>query len=1044
MSLDLLTGLNPMQQEAVLTTDGPVLVLAGAGSGKTKTLTHRIAYMLKEKGVSPFGILAVTFTNKAAGEMAQRVAALMSGEKGKAQLNMPFLGTFHSIGVKLLRRDGHNIGLDPNFTIYDSDDQLSLIRSICKDLALSPKQYSPNAIRSYISGAKNELINATEYVKYAHGYFQTVVADVYKRYESSLKNAQAVDFDDLIVMPVTLFTQCPEILAKYQDMWRYIMIDEYQDTNKAQYEFVRLLAQKYRNIFVVGDDSQCLIPGTKLLTETDTLPIERLQTGQKIVAASGFGATGHFSVMEKEERVHDGLVVTIKTKEGRELTVTPEHLCYGRLQAKENQWYVYLMYRADKGYRIGVTRGIRHPGKREVNGLMVRANQERADKMWIILTSDTLSEARFNEELLSLKYGIPKTVFFAMGRPEIIMSQTHIDTLFTEINTHEKAEALMEDYLLFQDFPHFRPQNVTSELSNYYPGRCQAYLVQFGDSRRDKKLPWHAHRVRVTTANKKVQNNLEIGGFVMRDDKMSRRFETSRKHFSEAFALAENLAKAGEVDLARSARLTSDAGNFLYLPASHLRVGMQIPVVVNGTVGVDEIVHVAMHSYAGAVHDVNIEHAHNFVANGIVVHNAIYGWRGANFRNILDFEKDYPDAKVIKLEQNYRSTQVILDASNAVIEKNSQRMKKSLWTDKKEGSPITVYEAEDGRDEGEFIMTELISLQRQGFRLGDCAILYRTNAQSRALEEICLNYTIPYRLVGAVRFYERKEIKDILAYLRFIVNPKDEVSLERLLSAPPRGIGEKSFADLKRVVIGGDAPETLSPRITKAWAPLGMLFDDWRDRLAGMTHSDDSASTDLGSDIANEASLSSPTGSETVGIGDPGVNSWIPGRARDDRNMSVSDFIDRVVKQSGYEKFLLDGTPEGEMRYENVKELKSVASLTEDLHQFLAEVALVADIDGYKPTDDAITLMTLHSAKGLEFPVVFLVGMEEGLFPNLRSAMDPSELEEERRLCYVGMTRAKEKLYCIHAGSRLIYGSYQQNLPSRFLREIPEHLVDKI
>ncbi len=628
MDSPLFEGLNVEQKEAVVTTDGPVLVLAGAGSGKTKTLTHRLAYLLQEKHVSPFNILAVTFTNKAAGEMAHRVAALLTGDNNQAHIKLPWLGTFHSVGVKILRKDGHHIGLDSNFTIYDSDDQLALIRMICQELALSPKQYSPQAIRSYISGAKNELMSAAEYARFAHGYFQTIVVDVFRKYEIALQKAQAVDFDDLIGLPVQLFREHAEVLDKYQELFRYIMIDEYQDTNKAQYEFVRLLAEKYRNVFVVGDDSQ-----------------------------------------------------------------------------------------------------------------------------------------------------------------------------------------------------------------------------------------------------------------------------------------------------------------------------------------------------------------------------SIYGWRGANFRNILDFEKDYPDAKVIKLEQNYRSTQVILDASNAVIERNTQRISKTLWTDKKEGAPITIYEAEDGRDEAEFIMTELISLRRQGYKLGDCAILYRTNAQSRALEEMCLNYSVPYRLVGAVRFYERKEVKDVLAYLRFITNPHDEVSFERLLSTPPRGIGDKSVAALKAVVMGGESPESLSPRIVKAWSPLEQLFTRWR---------------------------------------------------LDVETLSVPDLIDKVVKQSGYERFILDGTPEGEMRYENIKELKSVASLTDNLPQFLAEVALVADVDGYQPDDDAITLMTLHSAKGLEFPVVFLVGMEEGLFPNLRSAMDPLELEEERRLCYVGITRAKEKVYCIHAATRLLYGALQANLPSRFIHEIPEHLVDKI
>ncbi len=992
MESPLLSGLNDEQKQAVLATDGPVLVLAGAGSGKTKALTHRLAYLLQEKKVSPFSLLAVTFTNKAAGEMANRIAALMSAT---GQLHLPFLGTFHSIGVKILRRDGHHIGLDPNFTIYDSDDQLSLVKMICHELAINPKQHSPLAIRSYISGAKNELVNAKEYRRFAHGYFQTIVADVYAKYEASLENAQAVDFDDLIGLPVKLFSDHPDVLAKYQEMWRYIMIDEYQDTNKAQYEFVRLLAQKYRNVFVVGDDSQCVVKGTKIATPGGEALVENVEKGLDVTAANGYGTTDTFSIEETSSRHYKGPIISITTKSGINLKLTPEHICFAQLYPQENQWYVYLMYRADKGYRIGITRGIRSPGKRMINGLMVRANQERADKMWILVTTHSLAEARYYEEFLSVKYSIPKVLFHSIGRDGLSFKQEHIDRLYKAIPTRQHAEKLMEDLLLFEEFPHFRPQSVTTELTSYFPGRCQVYMVQFGDYRTQARTNWHYHRIRISTSNESIQNKLTSYGLEMRSEKkdVGKRIETSRKYLSEALELAQIVSNAGEVDLSRQARLTQEDKNFLWLPASHLRTGMLVPVLDKGVVKNDEIQSVAVMSYEGEVFDLNVKDVHNFSANGIIVHNSIYGWRGANFRNILDFEKDYPDAKVIKLERNYRSTQIILDASNALIERNSQRIKKTLWTDKTTGAPITVYNAEDGRDEAEFIMTELIALQRQGYKLGDCAILYRTNAQSRALEEICLNYNIPYRLVGAVRFYERKEVKDILAYLRFLCNPKDEVSFERLIQVPTRGIGDKSIQSLKDVVFGGEPVEGLNPRILKAWAPFARLFESWRAKMDTLT---------------------------------------------------VAELIDLVVDQSGYRSFLIDGTPEGEMRYENVKELKSVASLTDDLPTFLTEVALVADIDGYNPTDDAITLMTLHAAKGLEFPVVFLVGMEEGLFPNLRSAMDPLELEEERRLCYVGMTRAKERLYCVHAATRLIYGSIQANLPSRFLNEIPEHLVEKI
>lgn len=613
---EILANLNQPQREAVTHTEGPLLILAGAGSGKTRVLTHRVAYLIQKKGVDPNNILAITFTNKAAQEMKSRISALCPPSSV-----LRWMGTFHSMCVKILR-----IEADPSrqaFSIYDEADSISVIKEAMKNLNLDPKQYNPQAIRFYISGAKNELIDPSGYERFAEGHFGETVLKVYREYERILKKSNAFDFDDLLMKTVELFKKNSEILAKYQRIFRYILVDEYQDTNHAQYVFIKMLAEKYKNICVVGDDSQ-----------------------------------------------------------------------------------------------------------------------------------------------------------------------------------------------------------------------------------------------------------------------------------------------------------------------------------------------------------------------------AIYSFRGANFRNILNFERDWPEAKVIKLEQNYRSTQRILEAANEVIKKNITHVQKNLWTENENGTPIAIYEAGSERNEAEFILTEISSLARAGsFSLNDFAILYRTNAQSRALEEAFLQFNIPYRLVGAVRFYERKEIKDILAYLRLLSNPNDFVSLKRIINVPPRGIGEKKLAGIKNISFG--ELESENPKVQKFF----IMAEEMRRAIS---------------------------------------------------KMRPDEIIDYVGRKSGYFDFLDDGSEEGETRLENIAELKTVAAGMQDLGVFLEQVALIQDTDNYDPESGAVTLMTLHAAKGLEFKVVFLTGMEEGIFPHSRSLNEPAELEEERRLCYVGITRAKKRLYLIYANSRMLYGGIQANLPSRFLSDIPEELMERI
>lgn len=642
MTVDCTYGLNPQQAEAVINTEGPMLIMAGAGSGKTKVLTCRVANLL-QKGVRPYRILAITFTNKAAAEMRERVNN-MSGPAAKDV----WLFTFHAFCARFLRMEIDKLpGYGGNFAIYDTADSQNLIKQILKEMNLDDKRFQPSGILSRISNAKNALQDAAAFARQAGDFYEQKVADIYSRYEQKLQLNNALDFDDLLMLSIKLLQENKEVREKYQDRFDYLLVDEYQDTNHAQYLLTKFLAAKHRNICVVGDADQ-----------------------------------------------------------------------------------------------------------------------------------------------------------------------------------------------------------------------------------------------------------------------------------------------------------------------------------------------------------------------------SIYGWRGADIQNILDFEKDYPDAKVIKLEQNYRSTQIILDAANAVIENNTGRKPKNLWTENKSGADIIYFQAVDERDEARFVIEQLQNLQRtENKKLGDMAILYRTNTQSRIFEEMLIKSGISYNMVGGLKFYERKEIKDIIAYLRVIFNPADSLSLLRIINVPKRGIGDASLAKIQAYAAANNV--SLFEAVSNAAAIDGLSsrFVSKLDDLAGIIF-------EL-MNLANEA--------------------------------PVEDLIDRVLHDTGYlEELENERTPQAQSRIDNLHELISVAQEfakseeENNLENFLAHVALVSDIDDTELGEDAITLMTLHSSKGLEFPVVFLVGMEEGLFPHARTLMDETEIEEERRLCYVGITRAKEKLFLSSTKMRTIYGNTVTYPPSRFLQEIPARLVKTI
>jgi DNA helicase-2/ATP-dependent DNA helicase PcrA len=640
----LLEGLNPAQQQAVTATEGPVLVLAGPGSGKTRVLTHRAAYLIQERGIRPWQIMAVTFTNKAANEMKERLAVLLGG----TDLQRMTIGTFHAICVRILRREADTIGLDSNFVIYDDSDQQSLVKQAIKDLALDDKLYRPRAMLSIISRAKTNLLRPGDFSP--RTYREEIAGRVYARYQDALQANNALDFDDLLARVVFAFREHPALLEKYQQRYRYILVDEFQDTNAVQYELVQQLAGAHHNLFVVGDEDQ-----------------------------------------------------------------------------------------------------------------------------------------------------------------------------------------------------------------------------------------------------------------------------------------------------------------------------------------------------------------------------SIYAFRGANFYNVLRFEQDYPDTTKILLEQNYRSTQTILDAANAVITPNTQRTAKKLFTERAKGASIIVHEAYDENEEGRWVVATIQALAEQGIASGECAVMYRINAQSRALEDAFVAEGMPYKLVGATRFYARREIKDLIADLRIIHNPYDTVSLMRVINVPPRRIGGKTQNDLG------------------SWATAnGLTLYEALEWIAeGITPGSQSLTL---STVGRKALL-------------PFYELWKDWIAARDQ-ITVRELLDKVLEESRYAPYIRDGSDEGQERWENVLELRAVAAeydhlpVEEALTLFLEEVSLVSDVDNLDETD-APTLLTLHSAKGLEFRVVFIVGLNDGMLPHSRSFDDPDGLEEERRLLYVGVTRAEDRLHLSHTFRRTIFGSSDLGDPSRFLADIPSRLKEK-
>lgn len=1001
--MDLKSLLNKEQYEGATTVDGQVLILAGAGSGKTRVLTYRMAHMIDDLGVLPYKILAITFTNKAAKEMKDRVKALI-GERAEDM----WISTFHSTCVKILRREIDKIGYKKNFTIYDTSDQKTLIKECMKSLNINDKDITLQEIMGKIGKAKDNMQSPTSFMReHERNFREKKIADVYEMYQKRLKENNALDFDDLIFKTVELFKSNKETLEFYQRKFQYIMVDEYQDTNKVQYELIRLLAESHKNICVVGDDDQCLVEGTLIEGENGKIKIEELNENNKIRVAVGNGESKLLEVKNISKRNYEGTIVKVITESGKIIKSTPNHLTFTRVLNEEGKYYIYLMYKKGFGYRIGQTSSIRSRENRKASGLAVRLNGEQADKMWIIKVCQSKGEATYYEEFYSVKYGIPKVVFNARGR-NISLRQEQINNLFKEINTFDAADRLMDEEFLYKDYPH----HISSAVIR---GESVRKLINlsFFSGRKPEERGIHSHRIGLNTSGEEDKNKFISAGFNVRDgQRKTFRVETERALYDDAEEFAKKLeATCDDFEIVKKAKITAD-NTFKFMPMGSLREGMALPILKDDIIIEDKIISIEFEEYSGNVYDLNVDYARNYIANDIVVHNCIYQWRGADIRNILDFEKDYPNAKVIKLEQNYRSKGNILDAANVVIVNNANRKSKVLRTEQESGNKIKVYRAYSDSDEGNFVASQINKIKKEeNKRFKDFAILYRTNAQSRIFEESLRRNDIPYKILGGTRFYDRKEIKDMLSYLKVLVNPTDSISLRRIINVPKRGIGDATvnkvvdFADDYELPLW-DALNTVRniPTLTARNCSGIEVFMEMMERFVDMSEV-----------------------------------------------LPVSVLIETILKETGYIAELEKSDEiEDKSRIENLKELVSDAvdfekgNEDKSLSAYLEKVSLVQDTDKLEEEDDTIVLMTVHSAKGLEFPVVFMVGMENGIFPGVASFDSESEMEESRRLCYVGITRAKEQLFMTSAEVRRQFGRTVAYPQSDFIAEIKSDLKEYV
>ncbi len=862
---ELLEGLNEPQREAVTHGEGPLLILAGAGSGKTRVLAHRIAFLIYTDQAQAGEILAITFTNKAAKEMRERVERLLGwGTRGM------WLMTFHSACARILRSEAERLGYTRQFTIYDQADSRRLAKRSADAVGVDPKRFTPAALLNQISAAKNKLIDAESYQQAVGSQFEEMVGEVYAIYERDLLRMNAMDFDDLLFRTVNLLELYPEVRERYSTAFRHVLVDEYQDTNHAQYRMLQLLVGGgrppsgqaepgdrptyagpvgHRNLAVVGDDAQCLVAGTQItMADGSQRPIEEVREGDLVLAAHG---SGDFRP-SRVTRCHETRAATgtaVETRSGRRLVSTDEHIHFaGFVVGRSPQMHMtYLMWKRGLGFRVGTSRTYTAGQSKPVIGVRLRMNTESADAAWVVSVHDSDVEARVAEHVLAARYGLPTLPFNARSSAaksvdSVVGSQEMIDRVFAKLDTETAGRRLLADEGLSVRVPHFTPQSHTSGRLGSPRLRRRMVLTLCGDRRGAAPM----HRISMFGYDQHGREALQGLGLSVRPARRGSdgwRYEAASRDMRALLSTVERVRGVLDFQLQLNARLVSNpervANSLPFMPASSLRPGM---VMVGAGGEFDVIEKVEKVSIDDSVYDLDIEDVHNFVANGLVTHNSIYSFRGADVRNILDFQQDFPDARVVKLEQNYRSTETILSAANSVIANNRGGISKQLWSDLGQGDQIQLRALDDEHAEARFVVGEIQRLVDEGASRAEIAVLYRTNAMSRVIEDTLVRREIAYQVIGGTKFYERAEIKDAIAYLSLLANPFDVVSFTRVANSPRRGHrADVAVADHharrvdRRLGVGGRAVARQIPGLGTAAIKALRRFMDTMEELRVLT-----------------------------------------------------------------------------------------------------------------------------------------------------------------------------------------------------------------
>ncbi|MGZ5033082.1 MAG: UvrD-helicase domain-containing protein [Usitatibacter sp.] len=1006
---DYLSNLNPEQLKAVTLPRQCALILAGAGSGKTRVLTTRIAHLINSGEASPAGILAVTFTNKAAREMLTRLSAMLPiNTRGM------WVGTFHGICNRLLRTHHRDADLPQLFQILDSGDQLSIIKRLAKAQALDEEKFPPRQLQGFINNCKEAGLRANA-VEAGDDFTRRMVA-FYADYDAQCNREGVVDFAELLLRTFELLTRQPNLLHHYQARFRYILVDEFQDTNKLQYKWIKLLAGSNGCVFAVGDDDQCLPAGT-LLTMADgsRKPIESVRRGDKVLSCYGSGDFRAAAVADVHSSAAKGELIEIRTRNAKRLVSTPEHTHFaGYLLGETPQtFFTYLMHKKGIGYRLGTSCVYTKGQAKPMVGFRQRSVQEHADATWVVGTHASENDARFDEIALSLKYAIPTLPFVPRVGGSVkglVHDAAYISRLYREIDTASGARRLLSDLGLSHDEPHHVAMSRDSNRHNVVVTLC-------GDHRGATPM----HRVCAMGNDPARRAALAEAGFSVRPAKKnsgSWRFETVRKDYGEVMALAEKARHVLDGRIVLKANLHGKSLPFIR--AASVKAGM---AMIGGDGELDIVEGVRrIPGERRKVYDIDVFPTHNYIAAGLVTHNSIYRFRGAEVGNMNEFVRDFGVGEVVKLEQNYRSQGNILDAANAIIAQNKARLGKNLWTDEGKGEQLRVYAAANDEEEARFVVDEVKQLHREGMALSDMALLYRSNAQSRILEHSLFRAGIAYKVYGGLRFFERQEVKHAMAYLRLAANADDDTAFSRVVNFPPRGIGARSIEQLQEAAERGMGSfmhaarsGIVTGRSGAAIAQFIAIIDAIRKAAETL------ALPELIEEVLERSRLKEHYGAEKDG---------------QDRLENLNELINAAALFA--EDFEHGLEPAGEAQ----EDVAQVVGTPEQqvLAAFLSHASLEAGEREAVAGADALQLMTVHSSKGLEFSAVFISGLEEGLFPHDNSMLEDGGIEEERRLMYVAITRARKRLYLSYAGSRMLHGQPRYGIVSRFVEEIPAQL----